>query len=647
MRRALMLLATGTVVTATAGAAQQPAQPARVPPGSVVQPRGPDNGAELRRHLTVLADNPRSLDALIGAGRAALQMGDAEAALSFFGRADELSPRNARVRAGMASALVQLGRAQTALQLFAEAVALGAPEVEIAGDRGLAFDMVGDPRRAQQDYGLALRRRDDAELRRRMALSLAISGQREAALRMIDVQLRRNDRAAWRTQAFVLALTGDAAGATRTAQGTMPAGAALAMAPFLARLAHLSPAQKAMAVHFGHFPSDGRAVAAARTDISADPGAVALAMGGTPPPPAARPRPAEPVDAAARRRPAPGPARPAPRRRADRTDSSDPYGLRGASPPVRRVPRPAPAPAPAEPPATEVAQLEPRWAPPSTPPTTAPVATTPQPSTVPPPSPAATSPSAPPASATTEPSPETRAAAPAPSAPPSEPPSEPSSEPIVPPGTANVMTTTRGPTAIIATPAEIGVADRPIVATSLPPSAPAAEPPAAVAPGFSLAQPAQAPPPAPAPQAAERAPLADIASIVNALPDEPRPAPPAEPRSRPAPARAVPPATAPARPRPAAPSHPSRHWVQIATVPDRAALSREYARLRGRAAEPLGRRAAYTAPYGRSSSRLLVGPFASPREAQEFVNRLAQAQVAAFAWTSSAGQEIERLPAGR
>src|SRR5688500_8227182 len=156
VRRSLMLPATGAIVAAIAatGSAAQPTP--RVPSGAIVQPIGQNDGAELRRHLTTLADNPRSLDALVGAGRAALATGDAEAALSFFGRADELSPRNARVRAGMASALVQLGRAPTALQLFAEAIALGAPEVEIAGDRGLAFDMSGDPRRAQQDYALAL-----------------------------------------------------------------------------------------------------------------------------------------------------------------------------------------------------------------------------------------------------------------------------------------------------------------------------------------------------------------------------------------------------------------------------------------------------------------------------------------------------------
>jgi hypothetical protein len=62
------------------------------------------------------------------------------------------------------------------------------------------------------------------------------------------------------------------------------------------------------------------------------------------------------------------------------------------------------------------------------------------------------------------------------------------------------------------------------------------------------------------------------------------------------------------------------------------------------APDQLGGRTAFTAPM-RSTSRLLVGPFASAREAQEFVNQLATRNVAAFAWTSAAGQEIQRLAA--
>ena len=127
VRRSLVLLAIGAI--ASAGLAQPSA---RVPSRAVVQPMGRDDGAELRRHLTILADNPRSLDALIGAGRAALRSGDPESAFSFFARADEISPRDPRIKAGMAAALVQLGRAQTALNLFHQAMSLGAPLGEIA-----------------------------------------------------------------------------------------------------------------------------------------------------------------------------------------------------------------------------------------------------------------------------------------------------------------------------------------------------------------------------------------------------------------------------------------------------------------------------------------------------------------------------------
>ncbi|MEA3013701.1 MAG: hypothetical protein QOD42_2246 [Sphingomonadales bacterium] len=279
MSRGLLLLAMGSALTTGAWAQDRTG----LPPGTVVQPldQGAGAGAELRRNLTALALNPRSVTALNGAGRAALEMGDADAALSFFARASDAEPRNPRARAGMAQALVHLERAGDAMPLFAEAIALGAPETEIAADRGLAWDSLGQPARAQADYALSLRREDDPEVRRRLALSLAISGRRDEALSIIDGQLRNRDRAALRTRAFILALTGDAAGAGQTARDSMPAGAD-ALAPYLGRLASLSPSQKALAVHFGHFPSDGRAAAYAQADTSPDAGAIALAQGTAP-----------------------------------------------------------------------------------------------------------------------------------------------------------------------------------------------------------------------------------------------------------------------------------------------------------------------------------------------------------------------------
>jgi Flp pilus assembly protein TadD len=77
------------------------------------------------------------VEALIGAGRAALAMGDAHAAIGFFGRAEDVTPRNGRVKAGLAACLVQQEQPREALRLFQEAVALGVSQAEIGSDRGL------------------------------------------------------------------------------------------------------------------------------------------------------------------------------------------------------------------------------------------------------------------------------------------------------------------------------------------------------------------------------------------------------------------------------------------------------------------------------------------------------------------------------
>jgi Flp pilus assembly protein TadD len=218
----------------------------------------------LSRYLRALSASPNDLEALTGAGRAALDIGDPRAAVGFYARAEEIAPRNGRVKAGLGSAMVQMENAKAALKLFDEAVDLGVPPHEVASDRGLAYDLKGDNRRAQQEYVLALKTRDDPETVRRLALSLAISGDRAGALAVLDPLLRRQDIPAWRVRAFVLALVGDAAGAETAALAVMPRPQAAALLPFLARLKELKPAQQAAAVNFGHFPSDGRHVGEAQ-----------------------------------------------------------------------------------------------------------------------------------------------------------------------------------------------------------------------------------------------------------------------------------------------------------------------------------------------------------------------------------------------
>jgi tetratricopeptide (TPR) repeat protein len=82
----------------------------------------------LARYLRVITASPRNLDALTGAGRAALQVGDAQAAIGFFARAEQISPKNGRVKAGLGSALVLLHQEQAALRYFDDATQLGVPE---------------------------------------------------------------------------------------------------------------------------------------------------------------------------------------------------------------------------------------------------------------------------------------------------------------------------------------------------------------------------------------------------------------------------------------------------------------------------------------------------------------------------------------
>ncbi len=215
-----------------------------------------DPAEALARYLRVLARDPGDLEALTGAGTAALAVGDADAAINFFVRAEKISPRDGRVKAGLGSALIQKEQPRAALRLFDSAIDLGIPAVDVALDRGLAYDLRGDNRKAQADYALVMRTKQDPEAIRRLALSMAMSGDKANALTILDPLLRKKDIAAWRARAFVLAMTGDTVGAEAAANAVLPRFQADALKPFLARLASLKPAEKAAAVHFGHFPED-------------------------------------------------------------------------------------------------------------------------------------------------------------------------------------------------------------------------------------------------------------------------------------------------------------------------------------------------------------------------------------------------------
>ena len=218
----------------------------------------------LASELRLLAVDPQNLQALIRAGELALKLDDDTGAAAFFARAGRIDPRNARVKAGEGSLLVAAERPGDALRHFAEAQALGADPRSFAADRGLAYDLVGEQERAQRDYRLALKAGPNDETQRRYALSLGISGKRELALAQIDPLLRRSDRGAWRTRAFILAMAGDKAGAEKIATSMMPTGMAGGLQPFFEILPTLRPADRAFAVHFGEVRANPERMADAR-----------------------------------------------------------------------------------------------------------------------------------------------------------------------------------------------------------------------------------------------------------------------------------------------------------------------------------------------------------------------------------------------
>ena len=217
----------------------------------------------LSRYVRAIADNPKDFEALIGAGRAAIALGDAHAAGGFFARADEVNPRSPLPQAGMGAVACLNGEPHAALPYFTRAQQLGAPVSSFALDRGLAYDLLGRQAEAQADYRIAMTGRDGEEARRRLALSLAISGNRTEALQLLGPLMAQGDAAAARTRAFVMALTGDPNGARIAIDAAMP-GNWQSVEPFIRRIAALRPGDKAAAVNLGIFPdSDSSALALA------------------------------------------------------------------------------------------------------------------------------------------------------------------------------------------------------------------------------------------------------------------------------------------------------------------------------------------------------------------------------------------------
>ena len=579
----------------------------------------------LNAALARLAHDPRDLDALIDAGRAALGMGDIDAAVGFFARADQLSPNNMRVRAGLAGALVRSENPYDAIPLFAEADRAGGLDPLLLADRGLAYDLVGDNASAQRYYRQALAAAPNDETVRRLALSQAIAGDRSGMELTLAPLLQRQDKAAWRARAFGLAILQKPEEAIAIADQSMPDDMAQSIAPYLRYMPRLTPAQQAAAANFGRFP---RAAEIGRDDprvaLYAPPRRVAVADAALVP--AGKPL---------------GRTRGGRTTRDDRTPPVVPTAAAAPAAPVRvaaAVPRSAPPePMPtrqvAPPPALAVSTPPPRPAQPpvSQPPVSqpAPAQSVPAPTASPAPPVVALVPgggfdlarldpagSAPRQEPARTPAPAPAAALPVPAA----------ATPVSPPPPVQTAAATVTETA----PATIAAAPGP---------APAIPPASALSPAQSLAvsAPARAaaPPAAPVPSRAPRRGLSEAFADL-ALPQGPvAPAPGAVDVRK----------IVPAKPKPVEPPkpvYPSRIWVQVGTGRNPAALAFTWKALTRENPELFRGKSGSTADWGRTN-RLLTGPFATEAQADAFLARLKKAGLDAFEWTSPTGQVVDDL----
>jgi len=201
-----------------------------------------------------LMRSPRDIGALRDALQAAMRLGEVEMAATYAARAQQLAPGDPLVIAARGAIEVNRGRPQEGLLLFAEADAAGAKAEQFVADRALGYDLIGDQPSAQYYYAIGARLAPDDEITRRYALSLAIIGNYVAGEEMLRPLLKAQDRGAWRTYAFMLAIAGRQAEARKVLTSTLPNELAEQLAPYMQSLPILSRAQQAAAANLGIFP---------------------------------------------------------------------------------------------------------------------------------------------------------------------------------------------------------------------------------------------------------------------------------------------------------------------------------------------------------------------------------------------------------
>ncbi len=604
---------------------------------AVVQTLPNTQTMNLNAALVRLGRNPRDFDALVDAGNAALAIGDVEAAVGFFTRADQISPANSRVRSGLASAYVQIGDPYEAIPLFDSLDQSVAVDFRMLLDRGLAYDLVADNATAQRYYRQVLASGPNDEASRRLAISLAISGDKRGSASALSALLMRRDLAAWRARAFALAILDQTDEAVSVVNSTLPANLSGSIGPYLRYMPRLTPAQQAAAANLGQFPRaseigrDDPRVASFATNV---PRRNSLSKSDS----SLIPR-GEPLGRKGRGRDDRGITPEVDRQApsgvllADATPARVRQDARAAPPDPQpgRVEIPSPAVVRAKAVSGDNQIVTPADAVPSTP-NSAPksiVSATPVTLSTPPPAlparpvPTTVSSSAPYTAASPQPVADVTA----------------SSKPLETPPAASVIPS---PAAATAQPVPQPVpAQLPLPVAVSAKAAPTAPSPATMS--------AATLPPQPLPDVRPTVPPPPVPpSLAEAFSDLAKPTIDAAPARGAVDIRRIKPvregaalAATPAKPLP--PIHPSRIWVQLATGRDKAALGFDWRRMSRQADALFKARRSSVSSWGQTN-RLLTGPFESEAQANAFVGQLRRANIdGAFVWNSPAGQIVDPL----
>jgi tetratricopeptide (TPR) repeat protein len=603
--------------------------PLRAQTGEVVQATpSAEAVASLNRNLALLSRNPQDVNALLGAGQAALDLGDVQAANGFFTRANMVNSRLGKAKLGLAIVQIALKQPVEAAENFDAAAALGEQAQGHLSDRALAYDLTGQQDKAQADYQAALRfNPSDMTARMRYAVSLGVAGKVADAERQLEPALSGSDREAWRMRAFILAMNGRIADARKITSTMMPKGLADALDPYMQRLPLLTAGQKAAATHFGEFPANVLRLAAPEPVRERE---VQVAANTTERSSSRRDRNSRSAN-----------ERRTNSREADnRQASAAPAVTAGAPaslPPSRRELTPPPPPS-GQQLAANSASASPR--------------------------PIAAAPARPAVSTQTPPqssAPRVQSVVPA-AQPPAQAVVQPPRSSFEAPATVE-LAARNVEAAQQPSPAAARVAQGPLDPQTVPTTTLPAASPAAVAaapapnPGFSpAAQPIVQTPPrslaetlssldVPDQEKQSSAAVADLSAVARIQEQRRKAAEAAAVKAKAeaeAKAKAEAARKAEAERKAKLAANPSRNWVQVATGRDVDALAFDMRRLRRTYADAIGDQAGWTAQWG-ATRRLLIGPFKKPEDAKAAVTKIAKSGGDAFLWQSEAGEEVVKL----